>query len=107
MDEKNLAADFLVKSTNLCHFLSDEKNEKMISHRLFTACASLCEAVCSLKNNLLAKSEIASVKKCAALECDKITLHLSALFSSGYISSAQQGSMLQSLDNLKKQINIQ
>ena len=106
MDEKLLFSDFLVKSTNLCGFLLTEKKEELLSKRLFEACCSFSEYLSSTANPSITKAEVSSLRKSASLEADKITLYLSALFSSGFISSAQSESMLRSLDAVKKQINI-
>ncbi len=106
MDEKTFSTEFLVKSANLCRFLCEEKGEKLFSKKLFDSSSSLCEAISSFKNPSLTKPELSSLKKSASLDCDRITLYLSCLNQSLYISSAQQDSMLRSLENIKKQFNI-
>lgn len=106
MDEKTLSLDLLEKGTNLCHYLSCDKEEKLISKRLFDAICKLCENCYSLKNPALAKTELSLLRKNASLDADKISLYLSLLCSLGYISPAQKESMGKTLDTLKKEINI-
>lgn len=106
MDEKSLALDFEVKGANLCRFLIDEKNEKLFSKKLFDTICLFTEYCVSLNSNALSKNEIALIRKNASIESEKITLHLNALYISGFISEAQKDSMIKTLDVLKKEINI-
>ncbi len=106
MNEKTLSLDFAVKSSNLCRFLDYEKSETLISTRLFQAACTLSESAYSLKSPALSKAEIASLRKEASLASDRVQLYLDSLFMTGYISEAQKDSMLQSLNTLKKEINI-
>lgn len=106
MDEKTLSLDLMEKGMNLCRFLRSEKSESLISSRLFDAICTLCESCYSLKNSLLAKNELSSLRKVVSLEADKINLYLELLCSSGYISAAQKESMIKTLDTLKKETNI-
>ena len=106
MEEKTLSLDFVVKSTNLCRFLISEKSENLITGKLFDAVCTLSECTYSLKNPHLAKAEALVLKKDAALSADKIHLYLDSLYMTGYISKAQEDSLLQSLNTLKKEINI-
>lgn len=106
MDEKTLSLDFVVKSSNLCRFLSGEKSENLISGKFFDAVCLLSESVYSLKSPLLSKAETASLRKEASLSADKVQMYLDALYMTGYISEAQKDSMLHSLSTLKKEINI-
>lgn len=106
MDEKALALDLLVKGTNLCRFLSGEKSEALISERFFSAVCEFTECCFSLKNPSLGKNELAALRKTASLEQDKISLYLESLYISGFISAAQKSSVVQTLDTLKKEINL-
>ncbi|MGM9550892.1 MAG: hypothetical protein ACI3XA_01415 [Clostridia bacterium] len=106
MDEKTLSLDFFVKSSNLCRFLISEKSEKLISERLFNTVCLLCESAYCLKNPQLSKAEITSLRKDSILNSDKVQMYLDSLYHTGYISEAQKDSMVQSLNTLKKEINI-
>lgn len=106
MNEKSLSLDLLEKGTNLCRFLSREKDEVLVSERLFNSICTICECCYSLKNPTLAKTEVSALRKTAALEADKVTLYLDSLCNSGYISPAQKESMAKTLDALKKETNI-
>lgn len=106
MNEKSLSLDLLEKGTNLCRFLSGEKDEKLISPKLFDAISCFCESCYSIKNTALSKIEIASLRKSAALESDKINLYLELLCTLGFISPAQKDSVAKTLDTLKKEINL-
>ena len=106
MDEKTLVTDFLVKCTNLCEFLGNEKKEELVSKKLFDTAHELSVAIFSFSNPILSKAEVASLRKSAALKADAFSLDLSALFSLGYISEAQRDSMTNSLSLIKKQMNI-
>ena len=106
MNEKMLSLDFLVKSSNLCSFLLAEKSEQLISARLFNAASLLSESAYSIKNPQLSKNETSALRKDAILASDKVFLYLNALYTAGYISEAQKDSMVQSLNTLKKEINI-
>lgn len=106
MTDNTLASDFLVKGANLCSFLAQEKGEKFITPKLFDAICTLCEYCSGLSNGTVSKTELALLRKNSSLEAGKILLHLSALYMSGCISSAQRESMQQTLDALKKDFNI-
>ncbi len=106
MNEKTLSMDFVVKSSNLCSFLSSEKSENLISKKFFDAVCLLSECACSIKNPQLSKAEVGALRKDASLASDRIQMYLSALYMTGFISEAQKDSMLNSLDTLKKEINI-
>lgn len=106
MNEKSLLSDFLAKGTNLVGFLADERGEKLLSQRLFSALCALCENCSSLKNPAFSKIEVASMRKTASALCDNTNLYLETLCTGGHISPAQCDSMLKSLDTLKKEFNI-
>ncbi len=106
MNEKSLLSDFLAKGTNLVGFLIDEKNENLLSQKLFSALCALCENCSSLKNPAFSKIEVAAFRKNASALCDSTNLYLETLCAGGFISPAQCDSMLKSLDTLKKEFNI-
>ena len=106
MNEKSLSPDLLEKGANLCRFLENEKDEHLLSEKLFLAISALCECCYSLNNPTLSKADIALLRKNATLEADKTALYLNALQSGGYISPAQKESMAKTLDMLKKETNI-
>lgn len=106
MHKKTAALDFAVKAANLCRFLRSEKDETLISQRLFDASVSLSECAYSLQNPALSKNDLSLLKKEAALSSDKALLCLDMLYMSGCISLAQKDSVLKTLDILKKEINI-
>ena len=106
MTEKNLALDFSVKALNLARFLTDEKKEKLITPLFVASVTALGGAVYSLKNRYLSARDAAQYKKDASLECDKTAFYLDILYSSGFISLAQHGSVSKTLENLRKEINI-
>lgn len=106
MTEKNLALDFSVKSLNLARFLSEEKGERLITPLFVKSVTTLGGAVYSFKNAYLTKQDAAQYKKEASLECEKIAFYLDMLYSSGFISLAQHGSVEKSLENLRKELNL-
>ncbi|MBQ7876363.1 MAG: hypothetical protein IJ316_03650 [Clostridia bacterium] len=106
MNEKTLSLDFVVKSSNLCSFLSSEKSENLISKKFFDAVCLLSECAYSIKNPQLSKAETATLRKDASLASDRIQMYLNVLYMTGYLSEAQKDSMLHSLGTLKKEINI-
>ncbi len=106
MNEKTLAMDFVVKSSNLCSFLSSEKSENLISKKFFDAVCVLTECAYSVKNPQLSKVDVSNLRKDASLASDRIQMYLNVLYMTGYLSEAQKDSMLHSLDTLKKEINI-
>lgn len=106
MDEKSLSLDLVVKSSNLCRYLMEEKSENLISQKFFDSVCLLSECAFSLKNPLFSKNEVALLRKEAAMAADKINLYLDAIYMSGLISAAQKESMVQTLNTLKKEINI-
>lgn len=106
MNEKTLSLDFVVKSSNLCSFLISEKSENLITRKFFDAVCVLSEAAYSIKNPQLSKAETANLRKDASLAADRIQMYLKSLYMACFISEAQKDSMLNSLDKLKKEINI-
>ncbi|MBR5535176.1 MAG: hypothetical protein IKU60_00875 [Clostridia bacterium] len=106
MNEKKSSVDLLEKGTNLCLFLTKEKEETALTPRLFDAICTLSECCYSLSNPALSKTELSALRKSASLEADKVTLYLEALCIGGSISPAQKESMSKTLEALKKETNI-
>lgn len=106
MDEKTLSLDLIVKSSNLCRYLSAEKSENLISKKFFDSICLFSECAYSIKNPQLSKADAAALRKEATLASDRINLYLDSIYMSGFISEAQRESMTQTINILKKEINI-
>lgn len=106
MSEKNIAVDLLVKGSNLCRFLENEKDEHIFSKKLIDAISSLSEIVYSINSPSLTKAEVSQSRKMATLEAQKANLYLNALYISGFLSEAQKDSMQNTLSTLTKEFNI-
>ena len=104
MNSKTLALDFAVKSANLCRHLINDKNERLISQKLFDMSASLSGYAYSMNNPLLSKNDLASLRKETSLLGAKISLLLDMLFDSAYISEAQKQSVSRTLSALITQL---
>ncbi len=103
---KQTALDLSVKGSNLCRFLSDEKKEGLISQKLFDSVCELAQCCYAMDNPSLAKTDIASFRKTASITYSNIQLYLETLYITGYISAAQKDSMTNTLDTLRKEMNI-
>lgn len=103
---KSVCVDLCVKGSNLARFLSEEKNERLISEKLFSSICELAKCCYNLDNPSLSKADFAAFRKNALCEHGSILMYLETLYITGYISSAQKDSMTSTLNNLKKQANI-
>ncbi len=106
MTAKDTALDFAVKAANMCRFLTEEKNERLISQKLFDASSDLASHVYCFSDPSLSKAELSALKKEAALCVQSVTLYLDMLSASGFISAAQHQSVLKTLTSLKKDATI-
>lgn len=103
---KTAALEISVKGSNLCRYLIDEKGEALLSQKLFDSVCSLSEKAFLIDSPSLSKNEVASLRKEIFTQWSNVSFYLEAIFMAGYISSAQKESMLQTLNTLKKGLNI-
>lgn len=102
----NMALELVVKGGNLCRYIAQEKNEELLSKKLFEAICLLSENIIAVNSSFLSKAEISVFRKNASLAGNNALLYLDAIFSSGFISAAQKDSMSSSVEAIKKEFNL-
>ena len=100
------ALDLCAKGTQLCKFLMEEKNENLVSEKLFCSICEMSKYAYAMDNPSLSKADIAAFRKSISIEYYNVMFYLETIYNLGYISVAQKDSMIKTIDSLKKQINF-